>query len=323
MRRLALLGAVLGFARFAAAGTVWIDTDVSIGSPIREVDDGYALALAFHSPEIRIAGVSTTYGNAPVAATTRAAKDLVARFGGAAGLTGDKVFAGVRSANDLGRRSEASEALARVLEKNSVTYIALGPLTNLATFLQLHPQMTRRIERVIFVGGQAPGTTLALGPHRSFHIHDANVFKDPRAAALVLQTKIPLTLVPVATSSNLMLDESDLRELERQGGAGRYLAQRSKVWLWFWTHFAGTQGGPIFDALALVAATRPELITLEKRQAEMDDAGNLRVTRRQSAAATARRGLTSGTRRVRYCSRCAPGARRFVMQRLMARRSRE
>src|SRR5437016_13309365 len=122
MRRLALLGAVLGFARAAAAGTVWIDTDVSIGSPIREVDDAYALILAFHSPEIRIAGVSTTYGNASVRATTRAANDLVSRFGAAAGLKADQVFAGASSANDLGRRSEASEALASVLEKNSVTY---------------------------------------------------------------------------------------------------------------------------------------------------------------------------------------------------------
>src|SRR5207248_939290 len=185
MRRLALLGAVLGFARVAAAGTVWIDTDVSIGSPIREVDDAYAIVLALHSPEIRIAGVSTSYGNAPLGHTTRAARELMRQFGAAAQLRPEQVFAGARSATDLGRRSEASEALARGLEKNSVTYIALGPLTNLATFLQLHPTRARRIERVIFVGGQIEGTTLGLGPTRSFRIHDANVFKDPRAAALV------------------------------------------------------------------------------------------------------------------------------------------
>src|SRR5205823_13124739 len=220
MRRLALLGAVLGFARAAAAGTVWIDTDVSIGSPIREVDDAYALVLAFHSPEIRIAGVSTTYGNASLTATTRAAKELVTRFGGAARLKADHVFPGAGSPNDLGRRSAASEALAKVLEKNSVIYIAQGPLTNLATFLQLHPGMARRIERVIFVGGQIEGTTLGFGPSRSFRIHDANVFKDPRAVGLVLEAKIPLTLMPIATESQLALDQNHLSELERQGGAG-------------------------------------------------------------------------------------------------------
>ena len=52
MRKLLLLVVILGFARLAGAETVWIDTDVSIGSPIREVDDAYALVLALRSPEI-------------------------------------------------------------------------------------------------------------------------------------------------------------------------------------------------------------------------------------------------------------------------------
>src|SRR5947208_10727957 len=102
MRKLAILVAIIA-AQAAAARTVWIDTDVSIGSPIREVDDAYALVLAFHSPEIRIAGMSTTYGNASLTATTRAAKDLVGRFGEAAGLKADQVFPGASSPNDLGR----------------------------------------------------------------------------------------------------------------------------------------------------------------------------------------------------------------------------
>src|ERR1700682_338038 len=102
MRKLTLLAFAIGLVRFAEAGTIWIDTDVSIGSPVREVDGGYALVVAFHWPEVGIAGVSRTYGNAAVAATTRAAKELVSRFGGAAGLTAEQVFAGASSANDLG-----------------------------------------------------------------------------------------------------------------------------------------------------------------------------------------------------------------------------
>jgi inosine-uridine nucleoside N-ribohydrolase len=307
MRKLTLFVVTFGLARFASAGTVWIDTDVSIGSPIREVDDAYALVLAFHSPEVRIAGVSTTYGNAPLVDTTRIARDLIRRFGAAANVNADQVFAGARSAADLGRRSEASEALAKALAKDSVTYIALGPLTNLATFLQLHPRLASRIERVIFVGGHAEGTTLGFGPNQSFHIHDANVFKDPRAAAIVLEKKIPLTLVPITTSSNLALDENDLCDLEQKGGAGRYLARRSKVWLWFWTHFPRTNGGPIFDALAIVTAARPDLISTKTRQAKMDEAGNLVVSTRAGDAA----------RPVFFCVRFATQTKRLVMERLM------
>ena len=307
MRKLCVFIAILCLARGTHAATVWIDTDVSIGSPIREVDDAFALVLAFHSPEIRIAGLSTTYGNAPLGQTTRAARGLVQRFGRSAGLTVDHVFAGAGSASDLGRRSGASDALAALLQKQKITYIALGPLTNLATFLQLHPKAAHRIERVILVGGQAPESILAFGPTRSFHIHDANVFKDSAATVAVLRSNIPLTLVPIATGSHLLVDGADLRQLERSGGAGNYLSRQSRIWLWFWTHFVKTNGGPIFDAVAIIPTTRPELLSIKKRYARMDQTGNLVVTPH----------LTNGARPVRYCTGFAPGMKDFVMQRLL------
>ena len=313
MRKLCVFIAILCLACGTHAATVWIDTDVSIGSPIREVDDAFALVLAFHSPEIRIAGLSTTYGNASLGQTTRAARNLVQRFGQSAGLTVDDVFAGAGSASDLGRRSGASDTLAAMLQKQKIIYIALGPLTNLATFLRLHPELAHRIERIIFVGGHAPGASLAFGPKRSFHIHDANVFKDSAATGAVLRSNIPLTLVPIATGSRLLVDEADLRRLERSGSAGNYLSRQSRIWLWFWTHFVKTNGGPIFDALAIAPTTKPELLSIKERYARMDQAGNLVVTPR----------LTNGARPVRYCTGFAPGMKRFVMQRLVTRRSRE
>jgi pyrimidine-specific ribonucleoside hydrolase len=222
-------------------------------------------------------------------------------------LTVDHVFAGAGSASDRGRRSGASDALAAVLQKQKVTYIALGPLTNLATFLQLHPKVANRIERVILIGGQAPGASLAFGPTRSFHIHDANVFKDSAATDAVLRSNIPLTLVPIATGSYILVDGPDLRQLERSGGAGDYLSRQSRIWLWFWTYFVKTDGGPIFDALAIIPVTRPELLSIKKRYARMDQAGNLVVTPR----------LTNGARPVRYCAGFTPGMKRFVMRRLL------
>jgi inosine-uridine nucleoside N-ribohydrolase len=313
MRKLCVFIANLCLACGIHAATVWIDTDISIGSPIREVDDAFALVLAFHSREIRIAGLSTTYGNAPLGQTTRAARDLVQRFGRSAGLTIGDVFAGAGSASDLGRRSGASDALAAILQERKVTYIALGPLTNLATFLQLHPKAAHRIERVIFVGGGEPGASLAFRPTRSFHIHDANVFKDSAATRAVLRSNIPLTLVPIATGSRLLVDGTDLRQLERSGDTGNYLSRESKIWLWFWTHVVKTNGGPVFDALAIIPTLRPELLSIKKQYARMDQAGNLVVTPR----------LTNGARPVRYCTSFAPGTKRFVMQRLVTRRSRE
>lgn len=307
MRKLIFFIPIFCAIRLASAGTVWIDTDVSIGSPIREVDDAYALILAFHSPEIRIAGLSTTYGNAPLGATTRIAQDLVRRFGNSAGLTIDHVFAGAVSPSERGRRTAATEALAAAAARQKLTYIALGPLTNLATFLQLHPRLSHRIERVIFVGGHVSRDDLSLGPSRSFRIHDANVFKDSTAMATVLRSKIPLTLVPITTAARLTVDRADLRELERSGEAGDYLSRRSRIWLWFWTSFVKTKGGPIFDVVAIIPATKPRLLSIEKRYATMDEAADLIVTSRRTSSACS----------VSYCTGFAPATKRFVMRRLM------
>ena len=45
---------------------VWIDTDPSIRPGGYEVDDGFALIQAFHSPELSIRGVSLVFGNEPL-----------------------------------------------------------------------------------------------------------------------------------------------------------------------------------------------------------------------------------------------------------------
>ena len=81
---------------------VWIDTDPSIGLAFHEADDGFALVQAFHSPEIRIRGISTTYGNAGLWTTTRIAREMVIRFGGPAKLIEPHVHFGAASARDIG-----------------------------------------------------------------------------------------------------------------------------------------------------------------------------------------------------------------------------
>src|SRR5438105_4982878 len=132
---------------------------------------------------------------------------------------------------------------------------------------------------------------------------------NPTAAAAVLRSNIPLTLVPIAAGSHLLVDRTDLRRLERSGGAGNYLSRQTRTWLWFWTHFVKTNGGPIFDALGIIPVTRPELLTMRKRSAKMDQAGNLIVTP----------SLTSGARPVHSCIGFAPRTKNFVVERLLAR----
>jgi inosine-uridine nucleoside N-ribohydrolase len=286
----------------AKATTVWLDTDASIGSPIREVDDAFALFLAFRCSDLRIAGISTTYGNAPLRTTTAVTTDLIGRFGGRI----HKVHPGARSRKDLGVATAATEALAKALRENrSVVYVALGPLTNLATFQMLHPELASRIRQVIFVGGQTENTSLRFGSRHPIQIHDANVFKDPEAVRRVLHANIPMTLIPIETAAQVTVNAADLEEIGRSSDAGHFLRKNSRVWLWYWTNFVGTNGGLLFDAAAVLAAADPTLVPLERNPAAVDAAGNLLVgnPRRHS-------------RTVRHCPRLPGAASKFVRQKL-------
>jgi inosine-uridine nucleoside N-ribohydrolase len=301
------LSAVLSsFLQTAGARAIWIDTDPSIGLPFGEADDAFALVLAFHCAELKIAGISTTYGNASLNQTTQVACDLVNRFGAVAGLRASDVYSGASTPRDLGRATPATEALASALRQDRhVTYVALGPLTNLATFLKVYPNLADHIDQIIFVGGKSPEATHRFGPNKWLHIHDANVVKDPAAVQVVLHSKIPLRLVPVETSFELSLDDADLHDIASASSAGDYLYRKSRAWLWFWRQLVKAKGGSIFDALA-ICMLRPELVVAEKRYADMDPFGNL------IAGAQFR----PGARPVRFCTMLRPATKRFVLQRL-------
>lgn len=289
----------------ATARKIWIDTDPAIGAPWREVDDAFALALAFHSPEVRIVGVSTTYGNAGLKRTTAIARDLVRRFGSSAGIVEEDVHSGVRAAGDRTHGTPATNALANALRKERLTYVALGPLTNLANFLQVHPSLAHRIDRVLFVGGKSLDYELAFGRNGWLRIHDANVIKDPDAARRVLQAVIPLVLVPVETASHLVLEREHWRRLHGGGPAARFLHGKSAVWIWFWTSIVQHRGGPLFDSLAVVLASKPDLVRTEIRYASVR--GTELVALDHSA---------SGSRRVRLVTHVTAEGERLAVRRL-------
>ena len=300
---------------------VWIDTDPSIGVPLHEADDGFALIQAFHSPELHIRGISTTYGNAGLATTTRIAKEMTARFGEGAGVTEEQVYAGAASAGDLGKPTDATESLRAALDERPLTYLAIAPLTNLATLLTLHPQIAQRIERVIFVGGRTPGVRFRAGRWNPYEFTDGNFHKDHAAAAVLLAaSRLPLTFVSVELALQMLLTPQELTRIGREGGAaGRYLAAKAGLWMRLWRLCFAIGGGVIFDCFAILAATHPHLLAREERHAEIYPApGNPVATKlRQIHLLAHREPRPTATRTVTFCSAPLPEARAVIVQRLL------
>lgn len=170
-------------------------------------DDAIAIMLAALHPDLELLGVSTVFGNHPVALTT----DNTLRVLDHLGRRGIGVYAGADAAYaprlappdprvlpphlplpepiSRARETPAAEWLATAPE--GVTLVATGPLTNLANALDLAPGLVERVAEVVLLGcsDQVPSVT---------PLAERNVWNDPAAADRVLRARWrKLTVVPL------------------------------------------------------------------------------------------------------------------------------
>jgi pyrimidine-specific ribonucleoside hydrolase len=203
-----------------------IDTDPG-------VDDAVALMLAAASPEVQLLAVTTVFGNVGVEITTANALRLrtLAGLGSlpvAAGAARPLVYPQPRRtdrwhgqdglgghADLLPQPSGASNALgavtlmAALLDRAvaPVTLVAIGPLTNIALLLAVHPEVKARIGRIVIMGGNLDDSPAEF-----------NIDSDPEAARRVLvEEDVATTLVPWNVTRRATVDGAWLAELADAG----------------------------------------------------------------------------------------------------------
>lgn len=236
------------------AQDVWIDTDTAIGVAGADIDDALALIQAFRSPEIAVRGVSSIFGNAPLEQTHVIARDVVERFG-----PGPlRVDRGAASAEELGTPSDAVAGMARALGEKPMHLLALGPLTNVATLLKLHPELDTQILSIVMVAARRPGQRFLSHPDQPIPFPDLNFDCDPLAMQVLLDATSDLIFAPWEVSSHVWILPEDLDLLQESGGAGAYVAEHARPWLEMWRRDLRAPGFNPFDTLAIAAITHPD-----------------------------------------------------------------
>ncbi len=205
---------------------VVIDCDVG-------VDDAMALILAYGSQELEIKAITGVNGNVPlnqVFENIQKILSLIRPFyppliakGADKPLTGETLYAhSVHGIDGLGgadipineterfwetsplKASELLPTMARQFPKE-LMLIATGPLTNLALGIQRDFEGMKNFKEIIIMGG-AIRTRGNTTPYAEF-----NIYSDPLAARIVLESGIPITLVPLDVTHQVFLT-SDLME---------------------------------------------------------------------------------------------------------------
>ncbi|NCY03188.1 MAG: nucleoside hydrolase, partial [Planctomycetia bacterium] len=151
-----------------------------------------------------------------------------------------------------------------------VSIIALGPLTNLSRLLRRDPAIVEIIDRVVISGG-VHGAAGSVTP-----VADLNFYCDPAAARHVIREPLTKSLMPLETSSQVMLEFDFLAQLPDESSRAGLLLRRMLPHT-FRAHrqLLGSEVAWLHDVVALVAATNPELFERAAVVADVETAGEL------------------------------------------------
>tara|TARA_R110000868_G_scaffold42434_1_gene143565 strand:+ start:1018 stop:1950 length:933 start_codon:yes stop_codon:yes gene_type:complete len=241
-------------------------------------DDALAILLALASPELNVLGIVAVAGNVPLALTTRnirvvcelAGRQDVPVYGGAdrpltrALVTAEHVHG--KTGLDGVELPEPTMALQRqhgvdfIVEtimkqpERSVTLCTLGPLTNVALALQTEPRIAARLQGLVMMGGgffEGGNITAAA---------EFNIFVDPEAAEIVLESGIATTMIPLDCTHQAL---TSAKRIEAFRSLGTKVGDACAGWMEFFERFDedkyGTDGGPLHDPNVIAYLLQPEI----------------------------------------------------------------
>jgi purine nucleosidase len=266
---------------------VVIDTDIGA-----DIDDAFAIGFALASPELEIRGITTVgRGGPPDPFVQYVSKErdedrawLVGRFLAQSGAKPVPVAAGadpqpkspidwqiqyrrhpavVYNRTIKPVKESAVELLAKFAnETDGLTIIALGPLTNIARFVQDHPDAAKKVKRIVIMGGSVKtGYEGKARPEPEW-----NIETDIAAAKSVFKSGIPLTIVPLDVTAKLTLDQKERDAI--------FAARSPLTWQLQNLYELWDRDTPVlFDPAAVAACFNEKLFTLAPMRLEVSDKG--------------------------------------------------
>jgi inosine-uridine nucleoside N-ribohydrolase len=144
----------------------------------------------------------------------------------------------------------------RTAEPGTVTLCALGPLTDIAVALVKAPDIAARIAELVIMGGA--GFEIGnITPAAEFNIH-----VDPHAAAIVLDSGVPITMIPLDVTHQVLSTPQRLAALRAlPNRCGPAVATLLAGFEESRTGRFGTRGMALHDPCVIAYLLRPALFS--------------------------------------------------------------
>tara|TARA_Y100000741_G_scaffold304184_1_gene246180 strand:+ start:418 stop:1362 length:945 start_codon:yes stop_codon:yes gene_type:complete len=245
-------------------------------------DDAVAIMFAAASEEIDILGITCVGGNVGLDSTVNNALkvcSLIERtdikiYSGASkpihyelftaeyvhGKTGlDKKGDPILITTDY--KIENIDAVDFILQtchnaKEPIYLCPTGPLTNIALSLQKDPSIKNKIKEIVFMGGAA----MCLGnttPSAEF-----NIYVDPHAANIVLNSGIPLTMMGLDVTHQVNVNKKIINFiLENNNKSSKFFSELMEFYTIFHKKLYDTEDTPLHDPCVIAYLIKPDIFS--------------------------------------------------------------
>lgn len=254
-------------------------------------DDAVGILLALASPEVEVLALTAVAGNVPLDLTSRNARivceiagrpDIPVHAGcdaplsrplvtaehvhGKSGLDGIALFQPA-SALAPGHAVDAIIDILRREPEGSVTLVAMGPLTNLATAFRRAPDIVPRLREIVLMGG-AYFEVGNITPAAEF-----NIYVDPEAAQIVFAAGAPLTVLPLDVTHKALTSRDWIEQMRASGQVGRAVAGWTDFFERYDREKYGAEGAPLHDPCTIAWLIQPDLFAGRHINVEIETQG--------------------------------------------------
>ena len=231
------------------AGSAFFKTPPRINDP----DGGLALAYFANTPCIEILGVTTVGGNTSVELATESAAEVASKLGLAVPVLG-----GAASSADRGQPTAAAQFIVDTILKypGQVEIFVGGPATNIATALELAPEIAHQWKGVHYTGGTV------VEDERSWYT-DLNTSFDPESVDLLFSSNSDqIHYYPHAVTEASIFTFGDRKELRQaKTPLSEYFFRRTREWIYAQALVNGIPGFYPYDANAAASVLDSSLVS--------------------------------------------------------------
>jgi purine nucleosidase len=260
---------------------VYVDTDVSLGTPGAEIDDGAALIFLLRNKLIDIVGAGSVFGNVPLHDATLNLDRLLTWLGGEhipLGVGAEKPLIGdttwfeswqSRYGKTLPWNSRPTTCLAANLiihtictHPGQVSILLLGPMTDLALAVRLEPAIIPLTHEVIVMGGSFN----SQNPMPEF-----NARCDPESAQIVFSSGWKVHILGLDITRRVHFSRRDFSSLPDGNPAIELLRAQAPGWIDRVEAMGWEQDGcALHDAVAAACLVDDTIFQTEETSVEVE-----------------------------------------------------